>query len=70
MSFPACTWAVFESIGPCPEAIQDVWQRIWSEWFQNSGYEHAGTPDFEWYADDNDADNCRSEVWIPVKKKA
>ena len=27
------TWAVFESVGPFPQALQDVWGRIYSEWF-------------------------------------
>ncbi|HHY64568.1 MAG TPA: AraC family transcriptional regulator, partial [Clostridiaceae bacterium] len=27
------TWAVFESIGPFPETLQNVWGRIYSEWF-------------------------------------
>ncbi|MCL2697997.1 MAG: GyrI-like domain-containing protein [Oscillospiraceae bacterium] len=68
---PASTWAVFESVGPLPKAIQDVWGRIFSEWFPNSGYEHAHTPDFEWYSEcDTNAEDYRSEVWIPVVKKA
>lgn len=28
---PKSTWAIFESVGPMPEAIQNVWQRIYSE---------------------------------------
>lgn len=39
---PASTWAVFESIGPMPHAIQRVWDRIFSEWFPATGYEHSG----------------------------
>ena len=70
LQIPASTWAVFEAVGPMPKAIQDVWWRIFSEWFPNSGYEHADSPDFEWYADgDNSAEDYRSEVWIPEVKK-
>lgn len=66
---PASTWAVFESIGPIPEAIQGVWKRIFSEWFPNSGYKHAGTPELEIYLPGNPDDKeYRSEVWIPVLK--
>lgn len=66
---PASNWAVFESIGPMPDALQDVWKRIYSEWFPSTGYEHAGTPELEIYypGDPSDSD-YKSEVWIPIKK--
>ncbi len=66
---PAATWAVFESRGPLPGAIQAVWKRIFSEWFPSSGYEHAEGPELEVYAmGDSQASDYYSEVWIPVKK--
>lgn len=66
---PALQWAVFESIGPMPDAIQDVWKRIYTEWFPQSGYEHAGGPELEWYGmGDMQSDDYLSEVWIPVVK--
>ena len=69
-AIPALTWAVFEARGPMPGAIQGIWKRIFSEWFPNSGYEHAKAPELEWYADgDMQADDYRSEVWIPVVRK-
>ena len=33
---PACTWAVFECVGPMPAAIQNLQKRIISEWLPNS----------------------------------
>ncbi|MCA1065872.1 AraC family transcriptional regulator [Rossellomorea sp. AcN35-11] len=67
---PAATWAVFESIGPMPHAIQAVWKRIFSEWFPSTGYEHAGGPEFELYPPGNPNDeNYRCEIWIPIMKK-
>ena len=67
---PAQTWAIFESIGPMPTAIQDVWKRIFSEWFPATGYEHANGPELEVYLPGNPADeNYRCEVWIPIIKK-
>lgn len=67
---PAATWAVFESIGPMPGAIQDLWKRIYSEWFPATGYEHAGLPEFELYPEgDNTSKDYYCEVWIPVKAK-
>lgn len=66
---PALTWAVFEAVGPIPDAIQDIWKRIFSEWFPSSGYEHAEGPELEVYENgDMSKPDYRSFVWIPVKK--
>ncbi|WP_251038137.1 AraC family transcriptional regulator [Paenibacillus albidus] len=68
---PAADWAVFTSVGPMPDAIQGLWQRIFQEWFPETDYEHAGGPELELYSlGDIHADDYRSEVWIPIKKKA
>lgn len=67
---PAATWAVFTSVGPMPEAIQKVWQRIFQEWLPATCYEHADAPELEVYpAGNNEAEDYRCEVWIPVVKK-
>ncbi|MGD6958789.1 AraC family transcriptional regulator [Rossellomorea aquimaris] len=67
---PAATWAVFESVGPMPNAIQGVWKRIYSEWFPSTGYEHCGGPEFELYPPGNpNGENYRCEIWIPIMKK-
>lgn len=60
-------WAVFEITGPLPQAMAEVWGRIFSEWFPTSGYEHAEAPEIEWYSQgDNQSENYKSEIWIPV----
>ncbi len=67
---PASTWAIFTSVGPMPGAIQNVFSRIFSEWFPSTGYEHAGTPELEVYpAEDPNAEDYRCEVWIPIVKR-
>jgi AraC family transcriptional regulator len=67
---PAATYAVFESIGPMPAAIQSVIDRIYNEWFPSTSFEHAGTPELEVYYPGNPQDqNYRSEVWIQIKKQ-
>lgn len=72
MTIPASSWAVFEVIGsmrPLPNAMQDIWKRIYSEWLPNSGYKHAMLPEIEYYsAGDMLADDYRSEIWIPIKE--
>jgi len=63
------TWAVFESIGPYPETLQNVWGRIYSEWFPASGYEAVPGPEILWNESQDTKDsNYRSEIWIPVRK--
>ncbi|MBB6451702.1 AraC family transcriptional regulator [Salirhabdus euzebyi] len=67
---PSATWAVFPVHGAMPQAMHKVWERIFSEWFPSTGYEHAGGPEMEVYVSDTDpfSENYYSEVWIPIKK--
>ena len=70
LKIDASTWAIFESIGPFPETLQNVWGRIYSEWFPSSGYEVASGPEILWNeSPDTGNPKYRSEIWIPVKKK-
>ena len=70
LKIEASTWAVFESIGPFPETLQNVWGRIYSEWFPSSGYETVEGPEILWNeSPDTGNPKYRSEIWIPVKKK-
>jgi AraC family transcriptional regulator len=66
----ASTWAVFEVVGPFPDTLQNVWGRIYSEWFPTSGYEVAEGPEILWNEHkDTTSPTFRSEIWIPVKEK-
>lgn len=63
------TWAVFESIGVFPETLQNIWGRIYSEWFPTSGYESINGPEIVWHeSPDTTNPNYKSEIWIPVRK--
>ncbi|MGE6547667.1 AraC family transcriptional regulator [Bacillus mycoides] len=64
------TWAIFEAVGPFPDALQNVWGRIYSEWFPSSNYELAEGPEILWNEQkDVTSPNFKSEIWIPVLKK-
>ncbi|AJH17535.1 AraC family transcriptional regulator [Bacillus mycoides] len=66
----ASTWAIFEAVGPFPDALQNVWGRIYSEWFPSSNYELAEGPEILWNeSKDVSSPNFRSEIWVPVLKK-
>ena len=67
---PARTWAVFECKGAMPDAIQDTWNKIVSEFFPASGYQPTYEMDIEAYTEGNmDSPDYRSEIWVPVIKK-
>lgn len=70
---PHTEWAVFECIGPMPDAIQEMTVRVYKEWLpENPDYELCGDAMVEWYdclnGEKTDLD-YRSAVWIPVKRK-
>ena len=71
--FPAGEWAVFNCVGPIPEALQSLNTRIFKEWLPgNPEYELSGCATVEWYdcvnGEKTDPD-YRSAIWIPVKHK-
>lgn len=63
---PAATWAIFPGQGT-NQSIQELEQRIVTEWLPTSGYEYDNAPDIEVYLD-QDPENMQYEVWIPVRK--
>ncbi|MEH7511068.1 AraC family transcriptional regulator [Priestia megaterium] len=66
----ALTWVVFEAVGPFPDTLQDVWGRIYSEWFPSSNYEQVKGPEILWNEHkDVTSPTFKSEIWIPVSKK-
>ena len=68
---PALTWAVFEAVGEFPSALQDVWARIYSEWFPSANFEATEGPELLWNAHkDTSQPDYKSEIWIPVVPKA
>jgi AraC family transcriptional regulator len=70
LEVPASTWAVFESVGPFPDTLQNVWGRIYSEWFPSSNYEQIEGPEILWNeSKDVSSPNFKSEIWIPVLKR-
>lgn len=75
-TIPAFTWAVFPCKGSMPEALQDVNEKIFSEWLPAlKDYEFAAGYCIEMYdAPDKYPkgtmdENYYCEIWIPVKNK-
>lgn len=60
LDIAAAQWAIF----PCTmETLQQVTQRIFSQWLPGSGYELEPLPDLELYLEDG----C--EIWMPIRQK-
>lgn len=75
-TIPAFTWAVFPCRGAMPESLQNVNNKIFSEWLPAlKEYEFAAGYCIEMYdaADKypggTSDENYYCEIWIPVKKK-
>ena len=71
--FPRGEWAVFNCVGPIPEALQSLNTRIFREWLPaNPDYELSGNANVEWYdcvnGEKTDPD-YHSAIWVPVKRK-
>jgi AraC family transcriptional regulator len=70
LEVPASAWAVFQAVGSFPETLQNVWGRIYSEWFPSSNYEQREGPEILWNEHkDTTSPTFKSEIWIPVLKK-
>ena len=71
--FPKSDWAIFDCIGPIPEAFQNLNTKIFKEWLPNNPeYKLSLNANIEWYDFDNavkNNPNYHSAIWIPVMKK-
>lgn len=69
-TIPARTWVAFECKGAMPDAMQNLWHKIISEFFPASSYEPTYEMDIEAYGEgDMSSPDYLSEIWIPIKTK-
>lgn len=73
---PQQTYVVFEGYEAITEdieigtGIQEVWRRIYAEWFPSANFEQVEGPCIEkYYWLDKRQVDSKSEVWIPVRRK-
>ena len=70
---PPATYAVFPLATSLPDVIQATWKAIYGEWFPDSGYEHAGTPEFESFNVPGKpvrTDLPQSAIWVPIRSRS
>ena len=71
LRIPENTWAVFRCVGPVPEAIQGMWEKIYREWLPAADYELVPDWDIENYLPGDPAKkDYVSEICFPVRRKA
>ena len=63
VEIPKCSWVVFKCEGQDEKDINELWTRIYKEFFITTTYKQCMDIDFELY-DDKD-----TEIWIPISKE-
>ncbi|WP_067841814.1 AraC family transcriptional regulator [Amphibacillus sediminis] len=62
LMIPKLTWAIFSVEGSWPE-VEEVWGRIYSEWFPTSDYQYQEGPEIMVSKQNH------TEIWVPVSKR-
>ncbi|MFF4293255.1 GyrI-like domain-containing protein [Streptomyces vinaceus] len=63
----AGTWAVFNTSGPMPLAIQELWRDVFTEWFPSNPYRGRPGPEILRVRPSPDHTEADAELWLPVE---
>ncbi|MGP3632502.1 AraC family transcriptional regulator [Streptomyces sp. 24-1644] len=66
---PAGTWAVFTTSGPVPQAIQELWRDVFTEWFPSNPYRSRPGPEILRTLLSPDKTEADAELWLPVERE-
>ncbi|WP_200211405.1 AraC family transcriptional regulator [Micromonospora coerulea] len=64
----AGTWAVFETSGAFPQAVQHLWRDVFTQWFPSNPYESRPGPEISRVRVSADGEQADAELWIPVRR--
>ncbi|MFE1286505.1 GyrI-like domain-containing protein [Streptomyces sp. NPDC058751] len=67
LAVPAGTWAVFTTSGPAPQAIQELWRDVFTEWFPSNPYRGRPGPEVLRTRLSPDGAEADAELWLPVE---
>ncbi|WP_251862319.1 AraC family transcriptional regulator [Clostridium sp. Marseille-Q2269] len=70
INVPQNIWAIFKVEGPFPNALQDTWAKIFSEWLPSTDYQLVQAPEISFNYDFSDPKNIKSQIWIAVSKNS
>lgn len=68
LDVPAGTWAVFESEGEFPQALQYLWRDVFTQWFPSNPYASRPGPEILRVRLTEDGKRAEAELWIPVER--
>ncbi|NLU66986.1 AraC family transcriptional regulator [Streptomyces sp. HNM0574] len=63
------TWAVFESSGAFPQAVQYLWRDVYTQWFPSNPYRSRPGPSLSRTTVSDDGTHAEAELWIPVERE-
>ncbi|MGW1889879.1 AraC family transcriptional regulator [Streptomyces sp. NPDC002004] len=69
LAVPAGTWAVFTTSGPAPQAIQELWRDVYTEWFPSNPYRSRPGPEILRTRLSPDGTEADAELWLPVEQE-
>ncbi|MFF7755027.1 GyrI-like domain-containing protein [Streptomyces sp. NPDC007971] len=67
LAVPAGTWAVFTTSGPVPQAIQELWRDVFTEWFPSNPYRTRTGPEILRTRLKSEKTEADAELWLPVE---
>ncbi|MGB2567934.1 AraC family transcriptional regulator [Micromonospora citrea] len=70
VTVPAGTWAVFETSGEFPAAVQHLWRDVFTQWFPANPYRSRPGPEISRTRISADGTRADAELWIPVERTA
>ncbi|WP_432899614.1 AraC family transcriptional regulator [Micromonospora matsumotoense] len=68
LDVPAGTWAVFETSGEFPAAVQNLWRDVFTQWFPSNPYRSRPGPEISSIRISADGAHADAELWIPVER--
>ncbi|MFE7569377.1 GyrI-like domain-containing protein [Streptomyces sp. NPDC057539] len=69
LTVPAGTWAVFESSGEFPRALQYLWRDVYTQWFPSNPYRSVPGPEILRTQLSEDGTRADAELWIRVERE-
>ncbi|MFD7286942.1 GyrI-like domain-containing protein [Streptomyces sp. NPDC059863] len=69
LTVPAGTWAVFESSGEFPRALQYLWRDVYTQWFPSNPYRSVPGPELLRTRLSEDGTWADAELWIRVERE-
>jgi AraC family transcriptional regulator len=68
LTVAAGTWAVFDSSGEFPLALQYLWRDVFTQWFPSNPYRSRPGPEILRTQLSPDRTTAEAELWIPVER--